>query len=227
MSVADKPKIPSAIIIITVIFFFPIGFLLLILRFLLHSNVNHHRAKDYRLVGHSLLVLTLLLILLLVVTNYDKTSMSSLSTSVIVTAIIFGIPITAFYILGGSRASKMRTLYGRYRHLVTEQRIDSIARIAELTGESERNVRQDLSYLIAIGDLPASMYEGSAYLTILRPSPPFQDDRFAREQVAAAQEAATAPDQAITCEGCGATSRIVPGVRRQCQYCGKDLFIQA
>jgi len=233
----DKPKIHSAIIILCMFFFFPAGIVLLLVRFAAHYKHNHLRARDYRLVGHSFVSFYALIAFIIIIAGSSDPEMSKSDISVIliVFGILFLVPGGIFYLIGTRRQKKMSNLYNLYYHLTTVEGIHSIDRIAELSGESSRNVTQDLSYMITTGRLSDAWLDPVANVVMMgnrtargQSNPAPLDEFSSREdEIVTVQTAATSRPvaQSITCSGCGASSRVVPGEGHECEFCGNSLFI--
>jgi hypothetical protein len=232
----DKPKIHTAIILISMLVFFPVGIILLIIRFAAHYKYNHLRAKDYGVVGHSFMVLYGLLLVIVFATESRADDIVPL---VVVFGIMLGIPGVIFYILGNSNKNKMNNLYQQYYHLTTVQGIESVSRISELTGVSRRNVTQDLTYMIASHKLPDARFDPVAQVVTLgsrratdatsAATSTGRPNEATREQIILSEQAAASglTAQSVTCTGCGATSSVIPGRSRECEFCGSVLFVPA
>jgi len=219
----DSPKIHSAFIIASAIVFFPVAIVLILVRFAAHAKVNHLRAKDYRAVGHgfvSFLAMISFIVLLAGRSSDQPMAYGEIALVVVVMAIVLGSPAVVFYVIASSRDKKMKALYERYYHLTTVQAVHTLNGLAQLTGESETNVRQDISYMIASGRLP------DARLNVANGTIEMGHRQAATEPGQASEQAAAASEQtqAVTCFGCGSSSRIVPGVRQECEFCGNVLL---
>ncbi|QJD85705.1 hypothetical protein [Cohnella herbarum] len=232
----DKPKIHTAIVLISMLVFFPVGIILLIIRFATHYKYNHLRAKDYGVVGHSFMILYGLILL---ITFASSTGSDDIIPMVVVFGIFLGLPGVIFYILGSTREKKMKNLYNMYYHLTTAQGIESVSRISELTGVSRRNVTQDLTYMIASHRLPDARFDPVAQVVTLgsrRATDPTsaatstgRPNEATREQIILTEQAAASglTAQSVTCTGCGSTSSVIPGRSRECEFCGSVLFVPA
>ncbi|WP_256759578.1 hypothetical protein [Cohnella sp. WQ 127256] len=242
--IIDKPKIHSAFILIAVFIFFPVGIALLIIRFIKHRNYNHFRAKDYTLVGHSFVTFGAAIsgLVLLVELSSQEEDMSGAMAVLILSAIIFGIPAILFYVLGATRKKKMDNLYQMYNHFITAQGVESIDRITELTGESIRNVTQDLSYMIAsekLQDAKLDTVRRSVTLNNRTATGPNSSENASDErrdnhnedrQAAAAGSNSRGGNsgnaaQSVLCSGCGSSSRVIPGRSQECEFCGNVISI--
>lgn len=229
----DKPKIHTAIILVAMFVFFPVGIILLIIRFAAHHKYNHLRAKDYGVVGHSIMIFFGLFALL----GFAALDPEDIIPYLVVFAIILGLPGVLFYILGSRREKKMKNLYNMYYHLTTSQGIESVSRISELTGESQRNVTQDLTYMIASHKLPDARFDpvaqvvtlGSRRATDSAATSTGRPNEATREQIILSEQAAASglTAQSVTCTGCGSTSSVIPGRSRECEFCGSVLFVPA
>lgn len=241
--IIDKPKIHSAFILIAVFIFFPVGIALLIIRFIKHRNYNHFRAKDYTLVGHSFVTFCAAIsgLVLLVEWSSPEEDMSGAMAVLILSAIIFGIPAILFYVLGATRKKKMGNLYQMYNHFITVQGVESIDRITELTGESIRNVTQDLSYMIAsekLQDAKLDTVRRSVTLNNRTATGPYSSDASDerrdnhngdRQEAAAGSNSRGGNSgnaaQSVLCSGCGSSSRVIPGRSQECEFCGNVISI--
>ncbi|TVX99910.1 hypothetical protein [Cohnella terricola] len=237
----DSPKIHSAFIIASTVIFFPVAIVLIIIRFAAHARVNHLRSQDYRVVGHAFVTFYALIafIVLLATLGSPKEEFGNFVAVVIAMGILFVTPAVVFYILAASRKKKMKNLYDIYYRLVTADGVRALSGLAQMTGESEKNVRQDISYMIATGRLPHASLNLAEGTVVMNNRGPGAGQAAGEEQSQASRQAAAASAggsgsqasrpqpavQAITCFGCGSSSRIVPGVRQECEFCGNSLFI--
>jgi len=229
----DSPKIHSAFIIAATLIFFPVAIVLIIIRFAAHARVNHLRSQDYRVVGHAFVTFYALIafIVLMAAQANPPDEFGNFVLVVALMGIFFVTPAVLFYILAASRKKKMKNLYEIYYRLVTAEGVRALSGLAQMTGESEKNVRQDISYMIVTGRLPnatLNLAEGTVVMNNRGPGAG-QADSAAHEMSQASGQAAAASAgasaQAITCFGCGSSSRIVPGVRQECEFCGNSLYI--
>ncbi|BBI36753.1 phage holin family protein [Cohnella abietis] len=235
----DKPKIHGAFILLGMVLFFPVGIVLLLVRFVTHYKYNHLRANDYMLVGHAFITFYAFIAFIVMLASETTSDVVAL---LIVFGILIGVPAIIFYIVGARRKKKMANLYNLYYHLTTAQGIDAIDRIAELTGEKPRNVTQDISYMIVSGRLTDARLDPTAQLVIMgnrtakgqeNPNPvggpATREQIIMTDQVAAARAGAGASSQPapkmVTCSGCGSSSKVIPGQRQDCEFCGNSLFI--
>ncbi|WP_239615461.1 hypothetical protein [Cohnella mopanensis] len=231
----DQPRIHGAIILATMFIFFPVGIVLLIIRFAVHFKYNHLRAMDYRLTGHSFVTFFAAVagIILLASAGSSTMTSSDVTAVLIVFAIVLGLPAFVFYVLGASRKKKMTNLYNLYYNITTAQGVDSLDRISELTGENVRNVTQDLSYMIASGKLLGATLDPANRVVKLSgrtgsssgtPATATRSEIVVNGPRGSASPVATQP---ITCSGCGSASRVVPGESKDCEFCGNVLFVPA
>jgi predicted flap endonuclease-1-like 5' DNA nuclease len=238
----ERPKIHSGFIISAMIIFFPIGIVLLLIRFAAHYKYNHLRAKDYTLVGHSFMILFGWFALIVLLATADTNTAGDVTGILVVLFIFLGLPGVFFYILGSNRKKKMNNLYNLYEHLTTVQGIEKFDRLAELTGENVRNVTQDLEYMIRserLADATLDMTYQQIRLGHRSVQPEGQTDAAtaiaeqarSQQQAAAGRAAASTSSRpapvSITCPGCGSTSRVVQGESRDCEFCGNVLHIPA
>ncbi|OXS56561.1 hypothetical protein B1A99_19735 [Cohnella sp. CIP 111063] len=219
----DSPKIHGSLIIVSTIIFFPLAILFILIRFAAHAKVNHLRVKDYKIVGHAFMTFygVILAILLAVMASESDFGAGDFVLMAIVFGVILGAPALIFYLLANSRKNKMQNLYGRYYQLTTSEGVHTVSALAQLTGESESNVKQDISYMIATGRLPGARLNPATGQIAMdgRRSSGSPD----AEAAAATERPAGRPPVAVTCFGCGASSQIVPGVQAECEFCGNAL----
>jgi hypothetical protein len=238
----DRPKIHTAVIITAIIMFFPLGLVLLLIRFITHYKYNHLRGKDYTLAGHCFMLLFGCISIIILLATAGTDSSGDAPAMTIAFFILFGLPGLFFYFLGARRKKKMNNLYNLYDHLTTTQGVEKFDRLAEITGENVRNVTQDLDYMIRSGrlaDATLDMTYQQIRLGHRSAQPEGQTDAAAaiaeqarsQQQAAAGRAAASTSSRpapvSITCPGCGSTSRVVPGESRDCEFCGNVLHIPA
>ncbi|MCD9024806.1 hypothetical protein [Cohnella silvisoli] len=241
----DKPKIHGGWIILGMILFFPVGAVLLLIRFVAHYKVNHLRADDYKLVGHSFLVL-LGLVWVIVAAASSESTPDDTNAVFIVLGVFFGVPAIIFYIIAYRRRMKMQALYNLYDTLIYEKEMESIDQISRLTGQSVNNVMQDLEYLIDTEVFTGATLDKETREIFVEYEEDDSDEEYVEEDEeeideeyveeneeednyteAVNQTAATsaAVPMPITCSGCGASSRVIPGKHTDCEFCGNVLYL--
>ncbi|QMV42121.1 hypothetical protein [Cohnella cholangitidis] len=161
---------------------------------------------------------------------------SDLTAVIIIFAVVLGIPAIVFYVLGASRKKNMNNLYHLYYNITTAQGVESLDRISELTGQSVRNVTQDISYMIASGKMSDATLDvanrlvklsgrsGAGHSSSGSPSIATRNQIIVNGPAGPASSVATQP---IICTGCGSSSGVVPGESKECEFCGNVLFIPA
>jgi len=159
-------KIHGAFILLSFLIFFPIGIILLIIRYVLHAKYNHLRIRDYKITGHALLTLFGLMMIIL----FSGTT-SGRFAGFIGFFVLLVIPAIIFYAVSSSLKKKMVTLYKMYYWLVIEQGNGSIAALSQSTGVSPDKVLEDIRYMIATGQLPNASLNGSGNIVLLGQPP--------------------------------------------------------
>ncbi len=226
----NSPKIHSAFIIAATVLFFPVAVLLILIRFALHSPVNHLRAQDYRIVGHAFMTFYALcvLILILALSSDPTTTVVDLILVAVVMAVILVTPGIVFYVLANARNKKMQLLYIRYKQLTLDDGVQTVSGLAQFTGESSKNVTQDISFMIASGLFPNASLDSAGRITVTRRSSPAASssaEAAASTERGAAVRTPRAQTVAVICSGCGSSSEVVPGERKECEFCGNMLSV--
>ncbi|ACT04833.1 hypothetical protein [Paenibacillus sp. JDR-2] len=160
-------KIHGAIILFSFLIFFPVGIILLIIRYALHAKYNYLREKDDRLAGHSFLTLFGLVMLMCMLAGVSG---DGLLVSFIGFFIFLGIPAILFYAVASSRKKKMDKLYMAYYHLVIEQGNTSIAVLSQSTGVPVQKVSEDIRYMIVTDRLPGASMTSMGDITLSKTS---------------------------------------------------------
>ncbi|WP_027086527.1 hypothetical protein [Cohnella panacarvi] len=222
----DTPKISTSLIIGATIVFFPVAFVLILIRFAAHAKVNHFRAKDYRVTGHVFLTLFLMAVLInvLVGATASDFTVSTAVTVIVVFAITLGIPAAIFYIVAYKRNKKMEELYSEYYSLIMFDNIRTLEGLSQRTGISLNEVKQDISYMIASQELPDALLD-SATGTILVSEQSDEWDEEALDEDYSEGEEEDSVSRTVTCTGCGATSTVSPSESRECEFCGNVLAV--
>ncbi|RED83299.1 hypothetical protein [Cohnella phaseoli] len=226
----NSPKIHSAFIIAATVIFFPVAILLILIRFALHSPVNHLRAQDYRVVGHAFMTFYALcvLILILALSSDPTTTVVDLILVAVVMAVILVTPGIVFYVLANARNKKMQLLYTRYKQLTLDDGVQTVSGLAQFTGESSKNVTQDISFMIASGLFRNASLDSAGRITVTRRSSPAassSSEAAASTERGAAVRTPRAQTVAVICSGCGSSSEVVPGERKECEFCGNMLSV--
>lgn len=226
----NSPKIHSAFIIAATVLFFPVAILLILIRFALHSPVNHLRAQDYRVVGHAFMTFYALcvLILILALSSDPTTTVVDLILVAVVMAVILVTPGIVFYVLANARNKKMQLLYIRYKQLTLDDGVQTVSGLAQFTGESSKNVTQDISFMMASGLFPNASLDSAGRITVTRRSSSAASssaEAAASTERGAAVRTPRAQTVAVICSGCGSSSEVVPGERKECEFCGNMLSV--
>lgn len=219
MQKAVNVKIHGAIILLSFLIFFPIGIVLLIIRYGLHSKYNYLREKDHRLTAN--ILLTILGIIALICLIATMTG-DNLMISLIIFLVLLGLPALLFYAAASSRKKKMDALYKLYSLLITEQGKTSIAALSLSAGEPARKVKEDVRYMIATGHLPDASItlNGDIVLPDYRGNIGSNNNSGFTQQAAAAKDSSSNGPKSEICSGCGAAVNVYPGKSQECEFCG-------
>jgi len=224
------------VVSIAALVFFPVGFILLFLRLILHSNKSYMRPRDYQVAA--LTFVGTLIFISVILLNASGTGQA---TAVAFILIVFALPIFVLLMLSRSSRRKWERLLERYRQLVMDEGVSRVEYIAQSAGVSERKALNDLSYMVRAGLLPlAYIDQGNRQVIVQRvqepwgnpPVPPYpQNGQWGGQPVppmpggqqgTPANPAPRSP-VSVNCSGCGAASTILPGENKYCEFCGNAL----
>lgn len=228
MQTRTKPFISDLALVIWIFVFFPITFILLFLRFLVHHNYSHLRSKDYNFLAVFFFVLFSLISFTFIVNLI--VSDSSYYGQYTKTYLIFSVTLLGPSILFKIRASyinkEIENRQNRYSSLIYEQRITSISQIAEIVKKRRPLVVQELLWMSHIRRLSNVTVDPSSDQVLLHtptsndagnaeqaPNPiPYQENN---------DRSASTPilPKIITCYGCGAKTQLQPRESKPCEYC--------
>ncbi|MGG4036317.1 hypothetical protein ABEV74_21850 [Paenibacillus cisolokensis] len=189
-----KSKISDLVILLTTILF-PIGLLLLIIRFVMNAKYRHLRAGDYRVTGYCFLV-WLVFISILMISDPSEGA----GEAITVFLFVLGVPALIFLWVGRNKKKEMERLYDEYNKLIELQSELNVNHLSTMTGLSVDDVAQDLRYMLMTGRL-VHVTGKSDSQTAAAPSGPVT----------------------VQCGNCGASDSVVPGKSKTCEYCGSTL----
>ncbi|GGD90140.1 hypothetical protein [Paenibacillus nasutitermitis] len=232
----EKASIHGAVISIASFVFFPVAFILLLLRLILHSNMSYMRPRDYKVAA-----LTFVGTLVFINVILLNTSGTGQGTAAAVMLVLFAFPIAILLVLARGSRRKLERQLERYRQLVIDQGVSGVGYIAQSAGVSERKALNDLNFMVRAGLLPFTYIDQDNRQVIVQrvqepwgnpPVPPApQNGQWGGqpmppmpggEQGAPANPAPRSP-VSVNCTGCGAESTILPGETRHCEFCGNVL----
>ncbi|MDR0269989.1 TFIIB-type zinc ribbon-containing protein [Paenibacillus sp.] len=245
----SKYKIFDRIILGITFTFFPLGWLMVLIR-VLSTHVHHScKGRNHRLLGWCL-VYTYLILMAFVYLSYDDfgpAESSEFGEYVFYFGLAMILPALAFFVLGGAADRKFNSLLSQYYHLVMERGINEIDHIAYETGQSPYPVIRDLDFMINERMLPFGRIENS----ILELEPEgyhqqyetnvdyeeyeddvgddeydedeYDEDEYDDEDSDDEEEDTHTKSKGprmMECPGCGARIFVVPNERKECEYCG-------
>lgn len=141
------PVISSAALIIFAVLFFPISYILWVVRLVKHRDRSYMRVRDVRLGGHILLISGLILIFAYMGTTMDPES----NTSYGVMGIIAIIASVGMRLLSKKMQHKLDASYQIIDEQVSRQGMRQVAQLAQATGRPVHQVKEDVKYLTSLG----------------------------------------------------------------------------
>ncbi|MEK8132513.1 hypothetical protein WMW72_31915 [Paenibacillus filicis] len=228
---SDKPVIPNWIIWGTFVVFFPVAFLLMVIRMLCHWNLRYQRIQDWKSLGFMFLLVGLGLIVLC----YWGSEGQDMAFIFILSIILFLSPfLIAVHFLKKSKRLRiqMEEDYRIYKNMIFQQRIGRVSHMIELIQEKPKLVTNDLMRMQQKAMLPGCWIDFATGQIRL--------DREVRvdEQTQAAPVLETAQSEVVRsarapkppqqprqaeCKGCGSQVVLKPGETRTCEYCGSEM----
>ncbi|GGD90116.1 hypothetical protein [Paenibacillus nasutitermitis] len=234
----EKASIHGAFILVLAFFFFPVAYLLVLVRFMRHRHKSYMRARDYKVAGFAILLSTPM-VTALIATAPDSEPDANGGGPLP----FFFLMFVAILLLILSRASRLKIerIFEKYKQLIIVQRVTGIDQIAQAVGVHTEKVLNDLQYMVRAGLLPfAYIDRANRQVTMQRvqepwdnpPIPPtpqngqWGDQPFppvpGGQQGAPSNPAPRSP-VSVNCTGCGAASTILPGENKYCEFCGNVL----
>ncbi|MGG1519086.1 hypothetical protein ABE504_26985 [Paenibacillus oryzisoli] len=238
MATDNKPSIHGGIIIATLIFFFPVSIVLMIIRSVKHRNLTHLRIMDKQFYGGLLLSLFLFMFLIMFVqstSNYDR------FISLIATGLIFLLPSLLNFRRASILKKELENRMEQYHFMIYEQEVSLISYMAEVVKQNVETVTNELTRMAALGRLPDAYVHlptGQVILTNRqKPTASFSATNNLTVNLAAdllglaatletAQEQPKEPPpppKTIECFGCGSKTQLQHGEQKECAYCGSLL----
>lgn len=240
----DRSVFDRMIILIAYLFA-PLGFVLAMLRFVSTHYKNERKSINFKLLYHVCMGAFMELALLFAVGTYKGDfTWITLVIVLVVLYVIFVVPARSFSWRSNNAKMRFEFLCSSYLRLITAEEVRHIGNIADKVRESEADVRRDLKYLTDWGLLAADIvyYEGRVRPYSQQPPNQAHSDRAqfsgasqlqqssrrqsAEKQLLPNTSADNSPTQlpkSMSCSGCGAKSRVLPGKDKICDYCGTTI----
>lgn len=210
-----KKPIGTVWIVLTIIFFWPLGLTLLVLR--LKNRPGAVRQNGNILLGTGIFFL---LIALCYIIGLSESAAPSQS---ILVSIIVG-TLGVVLLLLGLRGRKTGGRYERYLSLIGRQRVVSIDDLASLMTASYDQAVVDLQHMVYEGyfqDAAEIDFSGHRLLIGCDNAPTSHSSMGPLPHVPT-QPPVQGP-RTVTCKGCGAINTIPPGGNAVCEYCDSPL----
>lgn len=216
-------------IIIFMIFFWPVGIILLIRKMKNERSAMLKNGKTVFGIGIFLAVMAVLYLITYSSGSLTTTDGQPYTLSSFISLFIFFVVGGAALIVVGTRMKKTGIKYKRYINLVVNNRLSSIEKIASAMG---------CSYDQAVADLQKMQDDGyfsRAYIdfasgTFYLDGDPKEMDRPADYDVppnagTRQTDAVQAPPtmKVVTCKSCGAQNTVLTGIVCECEYCGSPI----
>lgn len=224
-----RPAISGWLVLLGMALFFPIGFILLFIRCFKHWSKRYWHANDLRLAGHGFIFTEIWFILMFLIgdsgsANPDPEGARNVS---MIVAFIFIIPALICYFVASGKNKLVQKDYMTYGKLASEKRVVTLAELALFSQRREKEVREDMKYLSAIGYFPHHTWD-PATLTLVGNSSFRPASETSQTSASSAQESAATKAQAagqgsaktVDCPGCGAAVTLSVGEKKHCEFCG-------
>lgn len=219
--------------------FAPLGFVLAMLRFVSTHYKNERKSFNYKLLYHVCMGAFMELAVLFAVGTYKGDfKWFTLLIILVVLYLIFIIPADSFAGRATFATENFDFLCKKYLMLIIVDDVRHIGNLADITKQSEDDVRRDLRYLVRWGLLASDLvyYEGRVKLLDKQPPNLVHPDR-AQPSTASENQPSSGrqslPEnrpkppvqlpKSIVCPSCGAKNRVLPGQDKICEYCGTTI----
>ena len=220
----ERPFINGWIIALLLAPLFPVAVVLAIVRFVKHRNYTPLRIMDWKLCGNIFLTFFSMLTLSFLLTLPEEGS--SMVPAYIVFVVLFLLPALYFYYRARRLNKAMTERFGQYSSMIYNERIRSIAQMADRLHVRLDVAANELLYMEMTRRIP-DMYVDSYNYSI-----EFIDDEEpethisiavgAGVTVGGAAYAARQPEagpKTVECPSCGAKTLLQPGESKECEYC--------
>ena len=232
MIYSDKPAISGGWIVFALIIFFPIVFLLLLIRWLKHRDLSYHKILDLKMARNAFGFICLIMLLMLFNPDLEGVQILVLLPTFLVLLLV---PSIALHKLSKRRMKQLQARYDEYRHLIFVQDIPSIYSISERMGIRSTIVKNDLLRMIYLGLIRDAFVDNYAMQLVF--NYPLGVDIILtgaalegngrREPEAEKPEKSKPVPRTVECPGCGSNSVLQPGESKSCEYCDSALTYPA
>ncbi|WP_159886131.1 hypothetical protein [Paenibacillus puerhi] len=244
----DNPVIKNGVISLFLLLFFPISFLMVLIRIVSHRNLSYHKHLDAKYFGKVLLVL--FLIMGFAYTVQLAGDNKPLFSVFFVCILILLVPGIALRVRAATLLKRLNEMYARYRNLIFVEGVTAIDSLAQITSQRPSVVTNDLLRMIQLGVLKdcfvdphsrslvfentvwsAPQMTGSTaeFSTRVEYNFGFATDGPVNVTIgdpvsgSYAEKSAPPAPKTVECHGCGAKTVLQPGEAASCGYCGSDL----
>lgn len=229
----DKPAINGVWIIVSfmLLFLFPVGIILLVIRIIQHLNLSFKKIADLKIGAYSLLAMYGVIIFISQIGEITDRKQNILG--VMLFSVVLLIPALYLLWLAKQKNKQLDDRYDSYYDIIIEQKITSIDQIAQITGKREKMIKNDLQRMIYLGLLDNGFIDEISNCIVFYESSDEEEDTYEEyeDEDETDDEAEVVQVQLfpkkVECAGCGSSSTLKPRETIFCTYCGASLVYPA
>lgn len=220
----DSPAVNTVFMYISIFFLMPIFMLLMLYRMSQHRNYTHKKISDCRLKGTFAMFFYLVYVIGMLSSEFSATGLVAFS-------ILFLLPSLYQFHKAKRIKRKLHKRLEQYQNYFMENQVTTIERLGKLTGERPEIVKNELLHWIYIGVLENIDVQANRVFIYGSYQEPQVSQRHVHIEVNhtaphrphPSREAVAPPPppkpKTVQCHGCGASTTIMEGETKKCEYC--------
>lgn len=219
----DGPAISLLVMLICL----PIFPLLMLCRIVAHSDYTHKKIGDCIFKGIVLMIIYLIYVISMFSSEFSADGLIAFSILLLLPSL--------YQLNKASRIKrKLHKRFEQYEEHFKINNVTTIEKLAELAKKSEAVVKNELLHWMYVGVLDYIEIQGNRVLVFGHSYKPSKNQPHASNEIINAKKvdfhhpseetvAALPKPKTIQCHGCGASTTIMEGETKQCEYCESTL----
>lgn len=186
-------------------------------RIIKHRHYPHKRISDLKLIA--IVLLMMFISLFLAAITYSPSAAVIISISLVTL-----LPSMILFGTASNKSNKMNERYILYRDSITQNGIASIEELARLAGQQPRVVRNELKHMIHDNLLSGYDIRHNQIIQFEKKWTGPAETPSPAHFAPSSRQASHAPKhKTVECHGCGASTTIMEGQVKRCEYCDSIL----